>query len=608
MNYNGILFGTLFELQDRILDQNTISRLLLGSDSSGEDSYNNDESQTGNELATIILKSFININVLADGIDPTEDSNRVCSENNSEEIRDAYDFYDLKVVTPTILLKRVNLTCSVDEETFGQRVGQFASTLAGGIAGGVAFGPIGAIAGAFGANKAANAVVAYQNGEYYAFYYAYIFSTIVGIFVAVIIISFTIDVAIRVFKLAILKLIAPVPIISYIDPKTQGAFQNWIKTLGLTYANVFIRLAIINFVIFFVKEFSRNGTGINVGSEYGIVRIFANLFVYLGLLMFAKEAPKFIFESIGVKKTQGLFSGLAGIAGFASSWNSGRAARRAALDKQYEENDPEKNSFKNRAKVFASGLGAGLGGAGSAYHDYTNASDNKWRTAMDKRNRENAMMRANGAAGGGFWWGRTRSQLESDWLGDNPYDRLKRMQTALEKDNEKLSQKVDKLGKLKQAGEEKAFDKNAIFKYNGHDVGFRDFETALQAAQSRGDRQFSVKDINGNVIRTMDVEEGLARRKDFQEESGRSYIQHSDRYNGGTVDQGIINMAAEADFVIDQNINSDTFKQQFKNAKIEAVNKIHENTYGRDGLNDIKDQLEVAQANLRGNDGSRGGR
>ena len=119
-------------------------------------------------------------------------------------------------------------------------------------------------------------------------------------------VSFIVDAAIRVFKLAILKLIAPVPILSYIDPKTESTFQNWLKMIGTTFADLFIRLGILNLIIFFIKELDSNGFGLHLDDATGIVPIFAKLFIILGLLMFAKAAPKFIADSLGIKDT-GLF-------------------------------------------------------------------------------------------------------------------------------------------------------------------------------------------------------------------------------------------------------------------------------------------------------------
>lgn len=57
-----------------------------------------------------------------------------------------------------------------------------------------------------------------SSGDYIFHYQAFI-STIAGGFIVWIFVIFTIDLALRVVKLAFLQLISPVPIISYIDPK-----------------------------------------------------------------------------------------------------------------------------------------------------------------------------------------------------------------------------------------------------------------------------------------------------------------------------------------------------------------------------------------------------
>ena len=62
----------------------------------------------------------------------------------------------------------------------------------------------------------------------------------------VIMLFFTVDVAIRAIKLGILRIIAPIPIISYVDPKSakDGSFNNWLKALISTFAELFIKTAI----------------------------------------------------------------------------------------------------------------------------------------------------------------------------------------------------------------------------------------------------------------------------------------------------------------------------------------------------------------------------
>lgn len=372
MNNNGILFGTLFEIQSRLLSQNTISKLILG-DNDNDEEYSLDGSYSGYQLSSIILKSFVTPNVLVDGLDPEDDKNRVCSADalssqyDDDSYADIYDQYESTMI-PSNVLSMVNVSCS-PEESIGQKIGTVLGTIAGGAGGAVIGGPIGLLIGAFGANTAADAIVDYQNGAYYAFSYSYIFSTLIGVLVVILLVSFTVDAAIRVFKLAILKLIAPVPILSYIDPKTESTFQNWLKMIGTTFADLFIRLGILNLIIFFIKELDSNGFGLHLDDATGIVPIFAKLFIILGLLMFAKAAPKFIADSLGIKDTGKfkLFGGLGRLQATGSmlAGTVGSAATnwRAFRQEQPKREDVLQHPIAARASNF---FRRGVGAAGSA--------------------------------------------------------------------------------------------------------------------------------------------------------------------------------------------------------------------------------------------------
>ena len=121
-----------------------------------------------------------------------------------------------------------------------------------------------------------------------------------GLFMVYILITYCISVATRVIQLAYLQLIAPVPILSYIsDP--EGSFKNWTKQCMTTYLDLFIRLAIIYFIITvstqILQEFSEVGsvfyesTGLEAGS--GTAK-WVSRFLIIGLLMFGKRVPELL--------------------------------------------------------------------------------------------------------------------------------------------------------------------------------------------------------------------------------------------------------------------------------------------------------------------------
>ena len=82
--------------------------------------------------------------------------------------------------------------------------------------------------------------------------YTFIISTIAGAFVVFVLASYCIDIAIRLVKLAVFQLIAPLPILARIVPneQTKKIFSNWLKATISTYVEVFIRLGILFFAVF----------------------------------------------------------------------------------------------------------------------------------------------------------------------------------------------------------------------------------------------------------------------------------------------------------------------------------------------------------------------
>ena len=81
--------------------------------------------------------------------------------------------------------------------------------------------------------------------------YYFIISTVAGAFTLFVLISYCFDIATRTIKLAVYELMAPLPILSRILPNEQGnkIFSNWIKATLSTFAEVFIRLAILYFSV-----------------------------------------------------------------------------------------------------------------------------------------------------------------------------------------------------------------------------------------------------------------------------------------------------------------------------------------------------------------------
>lgn len=139
--------------------------------------------------------------------------------------------------------------------------------------------------------------------EDYVFDYNFFISTIAGVFVAWMLIVIGFKIAVRVIKLAFLELIAPVPIISYIDEKSKSkSFDGWVKTCISTYLDLFIRLIALFFFAYIVGELTLNLTFNTMeGTPGGLVKVF----IIIGALMFAEQLPKLIQEIFGVNADGG---------------------------------------------------------------------------------------------------------------------------------------------------------------------------------------------------------------------------------------------------------------------------------------------------------------
>ena len=149
----------------------------------------------------------------------------------------------------------------------------------------------------------------------FKYYYIPFIGMVIAIISTVLLVGIAIDVAIRAFKLIILRMMAPIPIISYIDPKSSkdGAFASWVKAITSTWLDLFIKLGILYFVIYLLDYVIIQGNlrlVSNIGSFRNTMVI---VFLIIGLLFFARQAPKFISKALGIKEGGGMGVGLGGI-------------------------------------------------------------------------------------------------------------------------------------------------------------------------------------------------------------------------------------------------------------------------------------------------------
>ena len=214
--------------------------------------------------------------------------------------------------------------------------------------------------------------------EEYIIDYKYVFSTVLGVVVILLLLTFCMDVALRSVKLAFLQLIAPIPIISFVDPKSgkDGMFKQWYQMCFKTYISLFVRLLALYFVVYIV---SRLNTMTDIIDGSYVTNLYIKIFVIIGALMFAKQLPK-ILEGLGIKLDgdgkftlnpfkkftdeafggkQILGAGAAGLAGAAALGANGLSAFQNFKNSKG-------TGFWNRAKTATRGLGSVFAGGISA--------------------------------------------------------------------------------------------------------------------------------------------------------------------------------------------------------------------------------------------------
>ena len=314
---NGILFGAMYYLQDRILAQNIIPKLVLGSESNNDTSI---QSQSSIFTSTII-KSFVTPN-LKDG---------KCIDDNDPILIEYNETHSYKKVIDVYAEK----TCGGED-------------------------------------------------SYYMFNYMPLASLLCAGILIFIVAGFCIDVAIRFIKLILLRIIAPIPIISLLTPSKSETFNSWLKMTLKTYADLFLRIAVIYFIVdlcLIINDITDSDLGLDT---------FGKIVLYIGLFVFAKQAPKFFMDMFGIKSDGGLFSNIGALAGIGAfvggALGSGIGGAIRGYNNSIDNPNNKSKGFMRNVRAGFRGLGAGLtntvGGAASGVTGAWGAKDGHYSNAI----------------------------------------------------------------------------------------------------------------------------------------------------------------------------------------------------------------------------------
>lgn len=225
-------------------------------------------------------------------------------------------------------------------------------------------------------------------GPEYTINYTPVISTIAGGYLLFLLITFCIDIALRAIKLCFLQMVAPIAVVSYIDPKesmSNSKLHNWIKESLKTYFSLFLRLAVIFLAIRLVQMITELVLGDlkyydGITEVPGITNMFVYIFLIIGVFMFAKQVPQMIENIFGFKlsgdlrlnpmkayKESGLGTavGLGGAAiGGAVLGGIGNTAANMAKNRELRKKLSDEE-YKKQKIGFGGMFGSAIGGAGA---------------------------------------------------------------------------------------------------------------------------------------------------------------------------------------------------------------------------------------------------
>lgn len=158
--------------------------------------------------------------------------------------------------------------------------------------------------------------------------YFFLIDLVAGIFIAFVLLSYCLDMAIRLVKLAVYEIIAPIPILARIIPNEQAGkiFSNWLKAVISTFVEVFIRIAIMYFAVMIISVVISSFDNIFLEGAFGssesnpVIKLLAQALIIIGIILFVKQAPEIIKEITGLdggkyNPLKSLKQGISAIAG-----------------------------------------------------------------------------------------------------------------------------------------------------------------------------------------------------------------------------------------------------------------------------------------------------
>lgn len=334
------IFQMAFNLQTKILEGNILAKLIMGEDT-GDDSYLN---SAGDDMAFDVMLPFFLPNT---GLKSSDLSACITIyDSNGDFSKDCEDALTKTGINNVTLH---NYITGISERSLGLTF------------------------------RSAMVIETPKDiDDEFIIDYKLLISTVVAVVVCLLLVTFCIDIGVRSVKLAFLQLIYPIPVISYMDPKSgkDGLFKKWYKMCFSTFLSLFVRLLALYFGIYIIYRVGQFGMyDVITGAQK--TGFWLQVFIIIGVLMFVKQLPK-ILENMGIKLDgdgkftlnplkkfaegavggkQILAAGAAGLAGAAALGANGLTAAQRLKNAK---------GFRGKAGALFGGIGSMVAGGTSA--------------------------------------------------------------------------------------------------------------------------------------------------------------------------------------------------------------------------------------------------
>ena len=125
---------------------------------------------------------------------------------------------------------------------------------------------------------------------------------IAGLILVYVAVSFCFDMGLRMVKLVFYQVIAPIPIFGRVIPEgpLKDSFGKWLKLVLTCYLEVYVRIFVFYFALWLCVTLLGSSYLDDLNGFSPFIILFAKAFLVMGIVMFMKQAPKFISDVTGL--------------------------------------------------------------------------------------------------------------------------------------------------------------------------------------------------------------------------------------------------------------------------------------------------------------------